>query len=383
MNFLILGDGAEEIAWAWAIDASGAHRLLAAYPGFDEFPDLARPGDLEDALAIAGVEAVVVGGRIEDRYETLRRVAAGGLPAICLHPPGDDAEAYYQVALSREETGAVVIPDLPTRLHPGFIHLKRAIDGQDPGAFRGLRIEWPAIPEQGDLARHVFPRLVDVVRALIGEVETVNATGDPPGLRPTAGLIVQLRGPEARRAEVRIESRPGAIARLTVMGPGSSLALEYAPTFDGPARLVEIGPPSSTGEDPVITDLDPWDPHAAILAVLVDAVEHRGRAVHPNLIDGTRAMELSEATVRSLRRGRTVDLHYEEISEAGTFKGAMTSIGCVLLLIVLVALPTALVGPALGIPWTIYIAYAIPPVLILFIMLQLFRFAVRKPRGAD
>ena len=92
-------------------------------------------------------------------------------------------------------------------------------------------------------------------------------------------------------------------------------------------------------------------------------------------------MELSEATVRSLKRGRTVDLHYEEISEAGTFKGVMTSIGCVVFLSILAVLPVALIGPPLGLPETIYLAYVIPPVLILFILLQLLRFVVRSPRG--
>jgi myo-inositol 2-dehydrogenase/D-chiro-inositol 1-dehydrogenase len=72
----------------------------------------------------------------------------------------------------------------------------------------------------------------------------------------------------------------------------------------------------------------------------------------PDLLDGTRAMELVEATARSLRRGRTVDLHYERVSESGNFKSVMTSVGCVLLLLVLVALPVALIGPALGIGWT-------------------------------
>ena len=130
---------------------------MAAYPGFEEFPDAIRPADLDDALALADVEAVVVGGGLELRGESLRRVAAAGLPAICLHPPGDDSEAYYQVALSRAETGAVVIPDLPTRLHPGLESLKRAIDDSELGGFRGLRVEWSAGPDAGDLARHVFP----------------------------------------------------------------------------------------------------------------------------------------------------------------------------------------------------------------------------------
>jgi predicted dehydrogenase len=375
MNFLILGDGADELAWAWAIAGDAEHRLVAAYPGFEEFPGVPRPSDFEDALAMAEVRAVVVGGDLEARGESLRRVAAAGLPAICLHPPGDDAEAYYQVALSREETGAIVVPDLPTRLHPALESLRRAIHGRELGVFRGLRIEWSAEPGEGDLARHILPRLVDAVRALIGEVEAVTAAGDPPGPRPTEGLTVHLRGPDARRAEVRIETGPSAPARLVVTGAEGSLLLEYEPTLEGPARLIH----RTTGSGESLTTLEPWDPHDAILSVLVAAIEHRERDVHPDLIDGTRAMELSEATVRSLRRGRTVDLHYEEISEAGTFKGVMTSIGCVILLTVLVALPVALIGPALGIPWTIYIAYAIPPVLILFILLQMLRFAVRNP----
>src|SRR5207248_354066 len=126
MNFLLLGDGAEELAWARAISDAAGHRLLAAYPGAVGFPELAAPRDLDDALALAEVEAVVVGGAVAERGEALRRVAAAGLAAICLHPPGEDAEAYYQVALSREETGAIVIPDLPARLHPAVPALRRA-----------------------------------------------------------------------------------------------------------------------------------------------------------------------------------------------------------------------------------------------------------------
>ena len=91
-------------------------------------------------------------------------------------------------------------------------------------------------------------------------------------------------------------------------------------------------------------------------------------------------MELAEATARSLRRGRTVDLHYEPISEEANFKSVMTSTGCMILIGALVAVLFALSGPPLGFNWTIYIAYLIPPVLVSFIVLQTLRFAVRKPR---
>jgi myo-inositol 2-dehydrogenase/D-chiro-inositol 1-dehydrogenase len=129
-----------------------------------------------------------------------------------------------------------------------------------------------------------------------------------------------------------------------------------------------------------ITEFAHWDPHAAILAVLADA--KAGGPAHPNLDDATRATEVAEAVVRSLRRGRTVDLYYEDVSEAGTFKSVMTSLGCVVLLAVLGVIPLALAGPALGLPWTIYIAYAIPVVLVAFVFVQLFRFAIREPADA-
>jgi myo-inositol 2-dehydrogenase/D-chiro-inositol 1-dehydrogenase len=94
-------------------------------------------------------------------------------------------------------------------------------------------------------------------------------------------------------------------------------------------------------------------------------------------------MELTEAAARSLRRGRTVDLHYEAISEESTFKSVMTSTGCVMILIALFLVPIALAGPPLGFPWMIYIAYVIPPILVIYVLLQGLRLAVRRPDEAE
>jgi myo-inositol 2-dehydrogenase/D-chiro-inositol 1-dehydrogenase len=92
-------------------------------------------------------------------------------------------------------------------------------------------------------------------------------------------------------------------------------------------------------------------------------------------------MELSEAVLRSLRRGRTIDLHYEAISEESSFKSIMTSTGCVILLGALLILPLALAGPALGMNWTIYLAYLIPPVLVVFAVMQILRFGIQREGG--
>jgi myo-inositol 2-dehydrogenase/D-chiro-inositol 1-dehydrogenase len=383
MNVLILGNGVEELAWAKWLRGRSAHRLDAAFPGFAEsvLAVVPAPRDLDDALARPGVDVVIVGGPIEVRGESLRRAAAEGLAIICLHPPGADSEAYYQVALSRAETGAVIVPDLPLRLHPGVAAMRQAFGTGELGAFRGLRIEAPTGGVEVDLAQVMVPRVVDVVRALLGEIEALTATGDRPGEHPDLELIVQLRAPEARRAELRLWAGPDERARLSLLGASGSLGLEFDPLFEWPARLIRRTVSGSEES----SELEPWDAHEAIFSVLLESSSRRESAdlPHPNLLDATRAMEIAEATARSLRRGRTVDLHYEEVSEEATFKSVMTSTGCVVLLVALFILPIALGGPALGIDWTIYIAYLILPALVIFVVLQALRFAVRRPGSLE
>jgi predicted dehydrogenase len=383
MNVVILGNGIEEHGWAEWLLTSREHRLIAAYPGFSgsALTDIPIASDVDDALARAGVDTVIVGGPIEERGESLRRAAAEGLTIICLHPPGADSEAYYQVALSRAETGAVIVPDLPLRLHPGVDSLGRAMRNGELGAFRGLRLEFPCSDEGTDLARIAFPRTVDVIRALIGEIEALTATGDPPGQQPDLELVVQLRAAEARRAELRIWCAAGEPARLTLAAANGSLTLEFDPRLQQSSRLIRRTP--TDGEEQL--DLDPWDVHEAIFAVLTGSCDRRDStdSPSPNLHDATRAMELAEATVRSLRRGRTVDLHYEQISEESNFKSVMTSTGCMILIGALLAVMFALAGPPLGYQWTIYIAYLIPPILVIFVVLQTLRFAVRKPDSLE
>jgi len=383
MNVLILGNGVDELGWATWFLARREHRLAAVFPGFSD-PALAGvpvARDLDDALARPGIDAAIVGGPIEHRGEVLRRAAAEGLAIICLHPPGADSEAYYQVALSRAETGAVIVPDLPLRLCPGVAALRQAGATGELGAFRGLRIESPSVEEGIDLARVVAPRLVDVVRALLGEIEALTATGDPPGDQPDLELIVQLRAAHSRRAELRVWFGPDEPSRLSLLAAAGSLTLEFDPRFRQPACLIRRSSASAEhGEE-----LEPWDPHEAIFAVLAAS---RARDVgpnlpSPNLHDATRAMELAEAISRSLRRGRTVDLHYEAITEEASFKSVMTSTGCLIFLAALFTLPLALAGPPLGFNWTIFIAYLIPPILVLFVVLQILRFAVRRTAETD
>jgi myo-inositol 2-dehydrogenase/D-chiro-inositol 1-dehydrogenase len=379
MNVLILGDGEEEQTWARWVMGRPEHRLDAAYPGFldSAMAGIPTPRDLEDALARPGLDAVVVGGPLESRGEWLRRAAAEGFAIIALHPPGPDSEAYYQVALSRDETGATIVPDLPLRLHPGVKALRQAVSSGELGAFRGLRLEISAVAAGVSLVRVDFARAVDAVRAIIGEIDALTADGDPPGEDPDLELVVHLRSAGSMRAEVRIRDEPSAETSVALQGSLGSLTLQLDPPGSPQSQLVRRDRRHS--DEAVV--LPHWDPHEAILAVLASS-KGRGNAEElpsPNLLDGTRAMELSEAANRSLRRGRTVEMHYESISEEANFKSVMTSTGCLIFLAMLIVLPLAMAGPPLGIAWTLYIPWLIPPALVLFMLLQALKLSIRRP----
>ena len=377
MNILILGDGPDELAWAYAIVEHPEHRLAAACPGFKSLSDVPGGNDLDTALALPGIEAVICGGDIVLRAEGLRRAASTGMRAVALHPPGPNADPYYQVALSRQENAAIVVPDLPGRLHPGMAILAKAAREASQGSPRTVRYELTVEPSDGDLVGKILPRVVDAVRALIGEVRGVTAAGVPSNEKPTEGLTVHLRAAGDRSGEVRLVVGPRQAARLSVPTAEGTLTLEHDLDFHGPARLVRR---SVDGVETVI-ELGAWDAKAAILRVLEEASPER--EPEPGLLDGTRAMEITEAIARGLRKGRSIDLDYEEMSEVGNFKSVMTSVGCGLLLTTILLMAVAAAGKSLGFESAVYLVWVIPPTLVIFALFQLLRFGIKKREARD
>ena len=113
--------------------------------------------------------------------------------------------------------------------------------------------------------------------------------------------------------------------------------------------------------------------------------------------DAARALEIAETVPRSLARGRAIDLHHEEFSELGTFRGTMASLGCgiVLLALMLVVAATLVAGISREIGWEIGTAAAnawpviVLVALVVFLALQLLPLLLgpdrppRSGRGPD
>jgi predicted dehydrogenase len=405
MNFLILGSGADERDWAELISSDRDHRVVAAHPGLAGFERTPGARDIEEAFAVEGVDAAIVGGDSELRTEGLRRLAGIGVSAIVLHPPANNPDPYYQVSLSRQETGAVIVPDLAGRLHPGVRALQNALEHARSGeTSKPVSILLEASYEHGDLLWYRFARLVDLVRLLTGkEIETVLASADPADGGAIEHLIVQLRGGTDLRGEIRLGRGADRPVHLSIVNSQNDmLTLEFDPEKVAEGRLTSR---DRNGIESIVELYPDWDPKESLLEAFEAATSQSGsarasakddaeagsdptkpsaisrRGFGPSLLDGTRASELTDAVARSVEKNRMIELHYDEVSELGSFKAVMTSTGCGLLLLATAALPIALAGPALGFNGTLVIAYAIPPILVVFLLFQLLRFLARSPRN--
>ncbi|WP_337177213.1 hypothetical protein [Paludisphaera sp.] len=336
MRIAILGDGAAERAWFDALNGRDGLEVARV-----DDPD--GPADV-----------LILGGPVADRVDYTRRVPADGPTVVCLHPPGPDDTAYLQAS-------GRVVPDLPTRLHPGVARLRSALADGSLGEFRSVVHHLPA--PDGDLLA-AFARGVDVLRALLGDFEALTASGDPEGPDPRHDLMVRMRSRDGRLAEFRATSDPEAPSHLTTTGADGSLILSLG---HGAATIDDLR--HRPGDETVETYA--WSPQVALLEALKSPAA-------PTLDDGIRSMELTDAARRSLRRRRTVDVRPAPLSEEAAFKSSMATAGCFLLLGSVALFTLASAARALGFLWAAKLAYVIPLALAAYLLIAW----LMRPAGA-
>ncbi|MBI1322401.1 hypothetical protein GC170_04345 [bacterium] len=378
MNIVVLGDDVRIRAFVDRLVENPQHRIVMCCP---PIPGLEGTTDLETALAAREIDAALVGGVAEMRGELLRRAAGQGWTCLCLHPPGLDTDPYYQVALSNHEFGAVIVPDLNWRFHPAISEIRRLTKPEgESGPIESVELELHVPSSGSSLVLDPFSTWVDVIRVLIGEVENIAAMGMPSGTQPSQRLTVQMRAARDRRAEMTIRAEAvGDKVRLAVTARDQVIEWRSdSPRSYSGSLVIRDRTGQQAGHDSERTiDLPEWDPVAVMIGRWEEAALRQAPPI-PGLLDGIRCMEVAEGAIRSLKRGRALDLHYEEVSEENNFKTIMTSIGCMMVIGIILGLPLILAGPALGLPFTLYLGYLIPIGLAGFAALQLLRFAIRR-----
>jgi predicted dehydrogenase len=372
MRFALLGNHPDGIDLAEALVGSGRHELVVFTEDNQRLSSLSasasRIADVEEILANPAVEAVIVAGTVDTNPDRLRRALQSERPVLCVHPAGDGPEIAYEAGMIRDDTGCALLPTLKDGLHPAIRRLSDFIrrakdDGSSPlGEFVLLQAERSGfVPAT---ARANFPGW-DVLRALGGEIAELSALA--AGEEAAAGEPVVLSGSFERGGLFQVCLLPDESQRtyrFVVLGRVGRAELLFPLGPDGPSFL-DWQDASGQQHEESWHDQDPWPP-------LIEAFEAAvaGRAPAVSWQDEVRALELDDAARRSLSRRRTSLLEYPEATEEVGFKGTMTLVGCgVLWMVLLFVILTA---------WVPWLRWAVVPLLVGFLSLQLLRYALPK-----
>lgn len=391
MKLALLGADAVTLAVARAVAASATDDLVLVCDLDRGDPAIAREirslaaqakptPTWEVLLDSSQADLVVVAASFGDdlRTEQLRKFVQTSVPVLAAHPVIDSMLDYYELDMIRRETRSVLLPYLPARLHPAIQVLLewRASPERSPlGPLEQVIIERQLASRTKESVLREFSRDVDLVRALIGEVTRIGALGGSSLDNPYSSLGVQMTGPSgivARWAVGPIETKAGA--KLSLVGAEGKATLTM-PGDGGQWKLTR-----STGGAPEVREFPAWDPARAALNAAATA--NSGGPRSPDWVDAAHSIELTEAIERSLKKNRNIELHFEDYTEEGTFKGTMSSLGCGLLMLGLMVIFGVAVfdnfrDPKAGRQTAIW-PYVLAGVMILFLLLQSLSLVFRK-----
>ncbi len=346
MKLALLGNDARIALVAAAAEHAGHSVVAASDPPAGSRP-AARIVPWETLLDSAACDAVLVGtdGWTQQRADATRMLVQAARPLLVSHPANLSMLWAWELEMIRQDAGGRLVPLLPDRLHPFVGRLTSLVEAAvaDGGPLGGVE---SVVLERRMPLRHRDPVLtwlardIDLVRVVIGEPTRIAALGVAPDAEPAAwnSLTVGLTGPSSVPVRWQVAGGGEAELMLTLHCARGAVALEIPDEWSRPWRWTEPGRAEEQVE---------FNRAAVMLGVLAGERPPAGeRDVPPALwSDAARAIELAEAVPRSLAKGRAVDLHQEEFSEMGTFRGTMASLGCGLILAALCLLVLAtLVG---------------------------------------
>ncbi len=325
----------DEITLACDVAGSPHAAALDGVPRADSWEALVDP---------RSSAAVLIGGEgwNETRAEGVRKLVQAGRTLVLAQPLELSMLWAYELDMIRKDSAARLVPVLPDRLQPFVARLKRAIEAGLAGAgalgpLETIECQRRLRDRSRESVLGQLARDADLLRVLVGDPRRLSTLGGGDLDTAWGTLAVGLTGAANLPVRWRVTRGESPGLTITLVGGSGSLAVDI-PDGDG-AEWTLVTEPGGRVERAT------FDRAATILGLL-EGSSPTGAEIAPAVWDdAARAIELAETVPRSLAKGRAIDLHQEEFSEIGTFKGTMASLGCAIVLGVLfVLLLATLVG---------------------------------------
>ena len=201
--------------------------------------------------------------------EQLRRLVQAGVPLVLVHPACEMIEAF-ELEMIRRDTRCVMLPYVRDAEHPAVARLTEQVQialQSDENPLEQILWERQAKSRQRSDVLDYLARDALLLRRLLPGIRQVSAPEIPSSETAWANLGVTLtssNGPVARWSIGPLQNQ--ALARITLVGPHSNIALEL------PERGLDVRGFPSPG-DSVESASMPWSPAEAIFRRLEARVQ--------------------------------------------------------------------------------------------------------------
>jgi len=355
----------------WVGDLAGmADSLPAGTPSTDQ-------ADEWEALSDAHVCDAVIVGRGETspavRAEQLIQLAKQGRPLLTTFPIVDSVLSYYEIDMARNESRAVLCHFNPLVSHEAAIAQAATwVRDGHPQLGRIEQVVWdrPLRNRSREQVLWHFARDVELIDRIAGPLNKLGALGSPQEEATYSGLNVQMLGSTtvpARWTVGPVEDSENPT--LALVGQHGKLVCSFS--RDGTPQEWNTTGSNLNEANSASQVIEKHDPGTGVLESFLTAVATSDMQVStwPGAL---KAMELTDTIEISLRRGRMIDVHLQQLTEELSFKGTMSALGCgVLLLLPPVLLLMGWLAEKVGLPIADYWPHALLALLAAFLAFQL------------
>jgi myo-inositol 2-dehydrogenase/D-chiro-inositol 1-dehydrogenase len=315
MNFALVGDDAAAVPLLEAIVAA-EHRVIRAalaVPAAGEIASHEQWSSVsrcswEELLIDEAVEAIVVAGDSDDVQTAAKQLASAGKRLLIVPRVAFGSACAYELSLIRDDSHVELMPAFALRFAPELVSLSQRIAAGELGAIRRLQVdrELPSASSASALTDAEIESAalddIDLLHWLGGRYDQVTAQRSGVSEQGCSQATLTLAGNNLPDATWTARRGSSDVWRLTV----------------------------ETDREPIVVSRPSTIPSAMIAAFVSSKPRHA-----PTWSDAVRAFDVLDAARRSLRRRRTIDLHFEILSERQQFKTQMTAIGCGMLMLTL------------------------------------------------
>jgi hypothetical protein len=381
MRLALLCDDIGVIPWLDAIENDPTHELSLAATLTEPASQLLRErrgirltSRWEDL--VQAFDAVLVGGSDERELDAIKQLANAGQRLLFLPSTSQGSTFIYELSLIRDDNRVSLMPAVWHRCDPVLLSLRDTLRSGSLGQVHLLQVqrEFVGNDQSSTLAQTDVDAAMlldfDLLRWFSGDYDQVTAlrTGASNGIVRTQSVKLSGRGLPEATWDAQSGTTP--YCRLVIQ------------TDRGPVRLERPAEGNWILNEPNGVRREGNQIEAIREYLRLANSESQMPMEWPELV---KLFETADASHRSVARRRTIDLHFEPMSERAIFKTQMTAMGCgVLIATFLLVLIYLAIASTLPLPHSalVVLRTLIFAPLGLFLLLQLL-FPLTRPSDSN